>query len=63
MKGKEVKAFRRKLRLSQKELADKLGISQSNISIWENTRRDLRLMFPHHNNVLERFFYEEAGIK
>ena len=34
--GKNFKKFRREMNLSQKEVAEKLGICQSNISDWEN---------------------------
>ena len=34
--GKYFKKYRLEVNLSQKEVADKLGISQSNISDWEN---------------------------
>ena len=40
---KNIKNFRRRLKISQSELAEMIGVSQSTISNWENGRKPLHL--------------------
>ena len=52
--GKELKAHRESRGLSQSELAQKTGISQSTISLWEDDKRTPNI----DNCVLLADFYE-----
>lgn len=40
--GKRIAEFRKDLGITQKELADKLGVTVTTIANWENGRRSLR---------------------
>ena len=46
--GKNIKEARKQCRLSQKQVADKLGIYQSNVSDWEND-----VSRPEYENLIE----------
>ena len=46
--GKNFKEARKQCRLSQKQVADKLGIYQSNVSDWEND-----VSRPEYENLIE----------
>ena len=39
MKSKEIKALRKKLKLTQKGLAEKVGVDQVTVNRWENEAR------------------------
>jgi ribosome-binding protein aMBF1 (putative translation factor) len=54
--GKAIKSKRRKLGLTQKQLAKMVSLDQRDISVHENTRRDLSLVNKTHNRILEEFF-------
>jgi transcriptional regulator with XRE-family HTH domain len=41
--GRNIKAFRERLFLSQQEVADFLGVSREMISYWENGQREISL--------------------
>lgn len=56
MIGKVIKAKRRFLGLTQKELAKKVNLDARDISAHENTRRDLSMVNKTHNRILEEFF-------
>lgn len=56
MIGKAIKSKRRKLGLTQKQLAKMVSLDQRDISVHENTRRDLSLVNKTHNRILEEFF-------
>jgi transcriptional regulator with XRE-family HTH domain len=50
--GKRVKAHRIRLHLSQREAADKLGISERTLQNWE---AGTTFPWPRHRRALERF--------
>ena len=52
--GKELKAHREKRNITQSELAQKTGIHQSTISLWEDNRRTPTI----ENCVVLADFYE-----
>ncbi|MFA5658914.1 MAG: helix-turn-helix transcriptional regulator [Oscillospiraceae bacterium] len=56
MIGKTIKAKRKALKLSQKELAERTGLNPIDISYHERTKRDISLVNSYHNNALEKFF-------
>ncbi len=57
MTGKELKALRRKRRMTQKEVAERIGTEPTNISVMEKTRRELAMIWPAYNERLESVFY------
>jgi transcriptional regulator with XRE-family HTH domain len=55
MKGEELKFFRKKHNLTQKELGDKIGVSDTKISQWENNVHKISKAYLLH---IERLFDE-----
>ncbi len=62
--GKTFKKCRQEMRLSQKEVAEKLGIHQSNISDWENniSRPDYEKLI-QLSEIYSVTLYELLGIE
>jgi len=63
MTGKEVKAKRMKLKISQKELAERTGLNPMDISYHERTKRDLSIVNVYHNQILRDFFKKRMEAK
>ena len=55
--GKRIKAHRIQLNLSQRETADRLGISERTLQNWE---AGTTFPWPKHRRVLKRFLEEAA---
>jgi transcriptional regulator with XRE-family HTH domain len=55
--GKNFKEYRKLSRMTQKQVADKLGIHQSNVSDWENN-----VSRPEYENLIELAKIYEVSI-
>lgn len=56
--GQKIKGLRKGLALNQQELADKIGIDRSNISLWE---RDLVTPSPHNMKAVAEVLKVDAS--
>ena len=60
MTGKEVKALRRQMRLTQRELAERTNMNKDTICTHETTKRDLSLVNKADNTRLCEFFKQNV---
>lgn len=61
MEAKQIKAIREKLKMSQRELAEAIGVDQVTVNRWENKKsRPTRLAIRQLNRLARKVISNEA---
>jgi len=59
MTGKRLKGLRKQAGMTEEEVAEKIGITKTDIIFWENSRRELGNSFPEINEKLNELLEEK----